>query len=78
MKEIKAMVIHNYYSDDIYPSIGIFNKEKELTTNQDDKIELKDNIKTTQNISKLNLELKVWIEYINDEGKKQEIYYKTT
>ncbi len=79
MKNIKAMVIHNYYTEELFPSIGIFDEKKELLTEEkNNTIELENNIKTTKNISKLNLELKVWIEYTNNEGKKQEIFYKTT
>lgn len=79
MREIKAMVIHNYYNEDLFPSVGIFDDRKELLTVSDDsQIELEDSIKTTKNISQLNLELKVWIEYTNDLGDKREIFYKTT
>ena len=79
MKNIKAMVIHNYYTEELFPSIGIFDEKKELLTEEkNNTIELENNIKTTKNISKLNLELKVWIEYTNNEGKKQELFYKTT
>ena len=79
MNNIKAMAIHNYYSEELFPSVGLFDKEQTLlTTDENKSIELEDTIKTTKNISKIDLELKVWIEYITDEGDKEEIYYKTT
>ena len=39
---------------------------------------LEDTIRTTKNLSKLDLELKLLIEYTNDNGEKKDIYYKTT
>ncbi len=79
MKDMKIMVVHNYYNEDLFPSVGIFDDKKELlVSSKDNSIELEDSIKTTKNISKLNLELKLWIEYINDLGEKKEIIYKTT
>lgn len=80
MHNIKLIVVHNYYNEDVYPTIGLFDETKELLVDDSSKQELilKDNIKTTENISKLNLELKISIEYINDAGEKKDIYYKAT
>ena len=80
MHNIKILLVHNYYSDDVFPSVGVFDETKELLVNNDEKneITLKDTIKTTTNISKMNLELKILIEYTNDNGEKKDIYYKTT
>lgn len=80
MYNIKAMVVHNYYTEDVFPSIGVFDQTQDLLVNTDDTSELilKDTIKTTKNISKLDLELKIWMEYTNDNGEKKDIYYKTT
>lgn len=80
MHNIKVLVVHNYYSEDIFPTIGVFDDPKELLVNNNDdkEIILKDTIKTTTNLSKLNLELKMLIEYTNDLGEKKDIYYKTT
>ena len=79
MKEIKILVINNYYNEEVFPSVGIFDDPKNLsTTEQDSSIELDSILKTTKNISKINLELKIWMEYINELGEKKEIYYKTT
>lgn len=80
MHNIKAMVVHNYYNEDVFPSIGVFDEPRELLVNSNNSSELilKDTIKTTKDISKLNLELKIWLEYTDDNGEKKDIYYKTT
>lgn len=80
MHNVKAMVVHNYYNEDVFPSIGVFDEPKELLSNTEgtSKLVLKDTIKTTKNLSKLDLVLKIRIEYINDNKEKKDIYYKTT
>lgn len=80
MHKIKAIVVHNYYNEDVFPSVGLFDETRELLINDDkeSKLILKDTIKSTKNINDLNLQLKIWIEYINDDGEKKDIYYKTT
>lgn len=80
MHNIKAMVVHNYNNEDIFPSIGVFDETRELLTTSENNASIKLNgeIKTSKNISKLNLKLKVWIEYTNNDGEKKDIYYKTT
>ena len=80
MYDIKAMIVHNYYNEDKFPSVGVFDETKNLLINSDDneKITLKDTLKTTKDIRDLNLELKVWIEYKDKDGNIKDIYYKTT
>lgn len=80
MHNVKAMVVHNYHTEDTFPTIGIFDNPKELVIddNKTNELILKDIIKTTKNINKINLEIKVWIEYINELGEKKDICYKTT
>lgn len=80
MYNVKVLLVHNYYNEDVFPSIGVFNEQQELLVNDDEKSELtlSDTIETTQNISKLGLELKVLIEYTTENGEKKDIYYKTT
>lgn len=80
MHNVKILLVHNYYNEDIFPSIGVFDEPQELLVDNDEetKLTLKDTIKTTKNISKLDLKLKVLIEYTNDNGEKKDIYYKTT
>ena len=80
MHDIKAMVVHNYYSEEIFPSIGVFEEEKNFLINNQEQQEIKLTgiIETTKNISNINLEVKVWLQYTNDSGEIKEIYYKTT
>lgn len=78
MYEIEAMVVHNYYNEDLFPTIGLFDDKKELLKKSDDVIELKDTIKTNKDLSNIDLELKIYIEYKDEDGNKKEIYYKTT
>jgi hypothetical protein len=79
MKNIKAIVVHNYYTEDIFPTIGLFNKTSELLKKDSDKtIKLKGTIDTTDDIDKLDLQLKILIKYTNESGQEKDIYYKTT
>ncbi len=78
MHDIKAMLVHNYYTEDVFPTIGFFNKSKDLLVNTDDIVILKGNIKTDKDIDNLNLKLKLLIEYVDDFGDKKDIYYITT
>ena len=78
MNNIKALLIHNYYSEDLFPSIGLFNNTKSLKAGSDDNIILKGNIKTDKDIDNLKLKLKLLLSYVDDNGNKKDIYYKTT
>jgi len=78
MYDIEAMVVHNYYNDDLFPTIGLFDEKKDLLKSSEDTIELKDTIKTNKNLSTIDLELKIYIKYKDKNGKNKEIYYKTT
>ena len=79
MNNIKAIVVHNYYTEDVFPSVGLFDEGLDLKKNNpQQKMILKGKIETTEDISNINLKLKILIEYINNEGIKKDIYYKTT
>lgn len=78
MKDIKAIVVHNYYTENKFITIGIFDKTKDLLKDSNEQIVLKDTIDTTDDIKGLELELKIMIKYTNDNGEKKTIYYKTT
>lgn len=78
MKSIKMMVVHNYFTEEVFPTIGVFDEEKDLLVESEDNITLVGYIDTNKNIQKLNLELRIWLEYIDKEGNKKDIYYKTT
>ena len=73
MHKVKALLIHNYIIDEAYPSIGIMDKPVELLKDNNNKIELKGKIQTSENIS--NVKYKLYIEYTTDDGKENKIYY---
>ena len=68
MHKVKALLIHNYIIDEAYPSIGIMDKPVELLKDNNNKIELKGKIQTSENIS--NVKYKLYIEYTTDDGKE--------
>lgn len=69
MKNIEAILLHNKETDDIFPSIGIF----------DDKITLSDDkagVKLAGYIEEIdNIEFKLLIKYTNEENKEVKYYY---
>lgn len=78
MNDIKMMIVHNYFTEEVFPTIGVFDKGRSLTASDTSNITLVGYIDTTKDIKKLNLELKIWIEYTTEDGEVKDIYYKTT
>ena len=78
MNNIKAVLVHNYYTEDVFPTIGLFDDTKSLLVDSQNNITLKGSIKTDKDIDNLNLMLKLLIRYTTDDGIKKDIYYKTT
>lgn len=78
LHDLKVIVVHNYYTENVFPSVGFFDKTKSLKTNDDATIVLKGEIETSDDIDKLNLELKILIQYKDNDNKIKDIYYKTT
>ena len=78
MHNIKMLVVHNFFTEEVFPTVGIFDEKKELLTNNDNKISLVGYIETTKDIKRLDLEIKVWLQYTDNDGNKKDIYYKTT
>ena len=78
MHKIRAMVVNNYSNEAVFPTIGLFDDKEELRPGNKDlnELELTGTIESTKNISSLKLNLKVWIEYQNDNGEKKEVYYQ--
>ena len=68
-----SILINNYIIDEAYPSIGIMDKPVELLKDNNNKIELKGKIQTSEDIS--NVKYKLYIEYTTDDGKENKIYY---
>ncbi len=80
MYDIKAIVIHDYFTEDIFPSIGIFDDTYDLIVGDENVkgISLVGYIETNKNYEDLNLELRVLLEYKNENDEVKKIYYKTT
>lgn len=78
MNNIKMMIVHNYFTEEVFPTIGVFDKGRSLTASDTSNITLVGYIDTTKDIKKLDLELKIWIEYTTEDGEVKDIYYKTT
>ena len=78
MYDVEALLIHNNFTEDIFPSIGILDEtESLLVDGQDVKgISLVGYIETTKEISEVDLELRLWLKYIDEEGLDHEFYYK--
>lgn len=78
MYNIKALLIHDYFTEDIFPSIGIFDETENLIVGNEEVrgISLVGYIETTNDIEELDLNVKLYIEYSDSEGNIQKIYYK--
>lgn len=74
MHNVKALLIHNYDNNDIYPSVGIFDEPKELLENSNEYIKLEGSILSSDDLGDINF--KLYLEYTNDEEEKEEIYYE--
>lgn len=80
LKNIRAILIHNYFTEDIFPSIGIFDDKVDLlVNNQTNKgIILVGYINSNLDIEKINIEFKLMLEYTDKVNKTHTIFYKTT
>lgn len=81
MHDIRMLVVHNYYTEEVFPSIGLFNKTKDLLIDKNSdssSIKLSGTIKTTDDIENIDLKLKIYIKYTDDNDNEKDIYYKTT
>lgn len=76
MHKVKALLIHDYVQEEVFPSIGIMDETVNLSKDSKDQIILKGKIQTTDNISNVNF--KLYLEYIDDNNQENKIYYKVT
>ena len=82
MKDIEAMVYHTEKTDDIYPTIGVFDKKLNLIPglkdNKDNNVKgivLGGFIKTRKSIEQFHPTFKIMILYNNKENERKKIYY---
>lgn len=75
MYNIKALLIHDYFTEDIFPSIGIFDEPQSLIVGNDEikGFELVGYIETSKDI---DINLKLYLEYTDKNGNINDIYYK--
>ena len=80
MYNVKALLIHNHLTDEVFPSLGLFDEPIDLIVNDNEVkgISLVGYIKTIKEIEDLNLDIKVYVEYTNEDNELIKIYYKTT
>lgn len=78
MNNVKAILVHNYYTEDIFPSLGLFDEPINLVKEDNNSFILKGDIKTNNDIDNLDLVLKLYIKYLDDNGIEKDIYYKAT
>lgn len=72
MYNIKALLIHDGSTDDVYPTAGIFDKPLSLLTGIDNEIKLEGT--TINNID--DISFKLYIEYTDENNNEYKVYYK--
>ena len=84
LRNIEALVIHDKYTEDVYPSSGIFESKLSLipgvinkTSNYVEGIILAGYIPYEGDINNLNATFKVLFKYEDDEGVSHAIIYST-
>ena len=84
LRNIEALVIHDKYTEDVYPSTGIFESKLSLipgvinkTSNYVEGIILAGYIPYEGDINNLNVTFKVLFKYEDDEGVSHTIIYST-
>ena len=75
MYNVKALLIHDYFTEDIFPSIGIFDEPQNLIIGNEEVkgFELVGYIETSKDI---DVNLKLYLEYTDINGNISDIYYK--
>ena len=78
--DIKAIAIHDYETSDIFPSIGIVDEKIDLIQNSEDVkgVKLAGYIDTDIPLEELVIEVRLLVEYINENGEIQKLYYRST
>lgn len=74
MYEVKALLIHDYYEEEVYPQVGILDDPVKLLKDSKDKIILSGTIKTIEDIK--DVKFKLYLEYKDEENNLNKIYYQ--
>lgn len=82
MKKVEVLIYHDKKTEDVYPSIGIFDEKKNLipglkkNTDTDVKgMVFVGYIKTKQEVEEINLTIKGMIAYNDENNERQKIYF---
>lgn len=78
MKNIKVLVLHNYQTTEIFPSIGIFEDAPSLEVGTDKNVKVEGYIDTSYDIIDLNLIIKIYVEYTDQDNIIHHVYYQST
>lgn len=81
LKDIKALLIHNYFTEDIFPSIGILDDTISIKKDAQDLEKgfmLVGYINTKENLEDIKIEFRLLVEYTTNDNITHKIYYKTT
>ena len=74
MYSVKALLIHDYMAEDIFPSVGIFDEPVILLCDSDEKIVLKGEIYSEKELT--DTKFKLYLEYEDSEGLSNKIFYE--
>lgn len=74
MYNIKALLIHDYVVEDVFPTVGIFDDAVTLLSSSSDKITMQGSIQTGEDIS--STKFKLYIEYEDKDGLENKVYYE--
>lgn len=74
MHDVKALLIHDYSSEEAFPSVGIFDEGVTLDKDSDESISLEGNIISSKDIG--DVKFKLYLEYKDDNNEENKIYYE--
>lgn len=76
MYDIKALLIHDHFTEEMFPSVGIFDNTVNLLTSDEENLKLSGTIQTEKDI--IDTDFRLYLEYIDKDNLKNYIYYKMT
>ena len=74
MYDVKALLIHDFMIDDVFPSVGIFDEPVKLLAQSNDKIILKGSINSDKDIE--NIKFRLYLEYKDQNDLINAVYYE--
>lgn len=78
LNDVQILIVHNQITNEVYPSLGIFDEKGKLLANDNSKLKLGGSFEINRDIEEVGVSFKFVIKYIDKEGTKKVIYYKTT